>query len=156
MRGRERNANSPWVSLCSSHATEDLAWQAIPARQLGVCLPVYSSSTMAKAQHLEDCLKFWAENGGYSSIPQILCVSLCGGWDGAFPEVTPKLLTRHPQGLLHVTELASSLSGRQAVSTLTSLMANVPSSSTHSLGDVLPDLKAGCSNTCTFLLQGRE
>ena len=81
------------------------AWQAIPARQLGVCLSVWSFSTTARAQYLEDCLKFWSDNGSCSLTPQILRVSFCGGWDRAFLEVTPQLLTRHPQGLLALTEL---------------------------------------------------
>lgn len=118
--------------------TLSTAWQAMPARQLGVCEPVCRFSTMARAWQLKACLKLWGDNCAYSLTPHTVSFHL---WreKWTFPEGHSKAAGQTSTERLLPVAVHFQSQCRQAASTLKP--NQLLSISTYRMRDILPDLQ---------------
>lgn len=98
MRERERNADSPEISLCFSHTTEDLAYPFHGKQSQQACF-LSAASLLWPEPTIWKTLKFLDEEGGCSLAAQEQRDSLCAEQERAFLEVS--------LGLLHVSSPVS-------------------------------------------------
>lgn len=112
MRERERNANSPEVSLCFSHTTEDLAYPFHGKQSQQVCF-LSAASLLWPEPTVWKTLKFWGEEVGCSLTAQKQRGSLCAEQERAFLEVSLELLNAASPVSKHKRELKRGFTRRK-------------------------------------------